>query len=241
MSEARWSGPPLDHATARIVTELASALLPRLQETVAEEIAKLAPRAHYGTRAAGSEVFFPVVQTPTEETEAHENNEKISEETLRLVLKQENLTSTLELLVQNLERFSRQMEETKEETREETGEREKETETVGGTTEVLRLIEEALSRWEGTLKADGRAQTRELSEFSMEVAELLKDTRTHLLQTVRQAVEERLATRDSRLRQELMENEKNTERRLARLEKMVVASGVLSMVLFATLFLLLIG
>ena len=100
--------------------------------------------------------------------------------------------------------------------------------TAAETLALLRSLEAALPGWEGILKADGRAHTRELSELSAEMSELLRDTRSTLLTEVRDVVEKEFAKRDERLERFLRESATQTE-----LKKIVVASTAISAALLA--------
>jgi hypothetical protein len=99
---------------------------------------------------------------------------------------------------------------------------------------LLRHLEEAIPEWEGILKADGRAQTKELSELSAEITEVAQDTKMALLASVREVAEKR-AARNAEWKEALMETERAIEHRMAKLEKTAVLAAAVSAFLAAGL------
>jgi hypothetical protein len=164
---------PLDHATARIVTELAAAILEPLKEdikkTVYEAIElKIGPSNHV------------VAQPETPETS-------------------------------------------------------------DGLQKLLRTISEDVGAWEGILKAEGVAQTKELSEFSSEISDLVKDIKSSLISALDKAARgafEKDVERGERLRKFTELGMSALEKRLLKLEKIALVSGV---ILALTAFLLIVA
>ncbi|MDR1740255.1 MAG: hypothetical protein LBR38_00180 [Synergistaceae bacterium] len=85
-------------------------------------------------------------------------------------------------------------------------------------------MKQSITEWEGVLKADGRAHTRELSEFSAEMSEVIKDMKGSVTALVREAVEHE-TSRDAEWRLMLKKTEQNLERKLARLERIALILG----------------
>lgn len=85
-------------------------------------------------------------------------------------------------------------------------------------------LKQSITEWEGVLKADGRAHTRELSEFSAEMSEVIKDMKGSVTALVREAVEHE-TSRDAEWRLMLKKTEQNLERKLARLERIALILG----------------
>ncbi|MDR1376772.1 MAG: hypothetical protein LBJ22_04605, partial [Synergistaceae bacterium] len=104
--------------------------------------------------------------------------------------------------------------------------------------ETLNVLKNAISNWEGVLKADGHAQTRELSEFSSEISELLRDMGASLPQTLKDAAEKAMASRGDQWAAVLLESRRVMEKRMARLEKIMVVSGAVSAILLAAVLIL---
>jgi hypothetical protein len=99
---------------------------------------------------------------------------------------------------------------------------------------LLRRLEEAIPAWEGFLKADGRAQTKELSELAAEISEIAQDTKIALLTGMRETAEKR-AARNAEWKENLIEIERAMERRIARVEKTTLVAGAVSAFLAAGL------
>ena len=216
---------PLDQTTARIVTELAAALLPQLKETLDAKLAQAA------------EVFSPLASRDLMETltvlkQLQENSDAISATLLSAerAMQKTSLASSpqLESLYQTINTAAAQINAN--------------TESIGETARLLGLLETAVPDWEGVLKANARAQTRELSELAAEMSELLKDTKLSLLRTVKETTQEtmekEISLREGRIRQEIRENEKIAAERLARLEKLVILWGTFTTILLAILCIL---
>jgi ElaB/YqjD/DUF883 family membrane-anchored ribosome-binding protein len=194
---------PLDHATARIVSELAAALLPRLRETVATEILRATDPLRINERVEETLAALERIKNAADEAAILQDaTKRSSEQTISGALNQvEHLSVLLETFAEYLRN---------------------EDERATETTQLMEVLQKAIPAWEGILKADGRAHTRELSELSSEISEVLKDTRTSLLSVVNEAVEKESEKRDARLKELLREHGGIVERRMARFEKIVV-------------------
>lgn len=191
---------PLDHATARIVMELAATLLPPLKEAVIGELARTVQALPDAVRQESGETLLVLNHLKETGNEAAASlaavMERISErEHLREAPERPNPDPT----------------------------------------ELLRVLEAAIPAWEGILKADGRAHTRELSELSSEMSELLQDTRSNLLTGIREMLDKETIKRDAYLKEVLQESEKMMNRKLAEMRKLVFAWGFSSFLLAAVL------
>jgi uncharacterized phage infection (PIP) family protein YhgE len=88
---------------------------------------------------------------------------------------------------------------------------------------ISRLSEDA-EDWSGALRAAAHAQTKELSDFSVEFSEFFRTSHAQLLD----AVDQQIAERDSRVRQEVVERGAQADRRLRRVERwLLLSAGVL--------------
>ncbi|MDR2180795.1 MAG: hypothetical protein LBP21_10840 [Synergistaceae bacterium] len=209
---------PLDHATARIVTELAAALLPHLQETLAGEMRNaaelLSTRTHLGV-----EETLAALERLKATGDGIVSSLKAAGESMQGI---SGVLSSLAKMREQMEVFALQ---------------------PAGSAETLDAalgaLKNAIATWEGVLKADGHAQTRELSEFSSELSELMRDMGVSLPQTVKDTAEKVITSRGDEWVKTLLENRYVMEKRLARLEKIVVVSGAISVVLLAVVVLIL--
>ncbi|GHS92715.1 hypothetical protein AGMMS50276_01210 [Synergistales bacterium] len=178
MDNNETTSRPLDHATARIVTELAAAILEPLKEDIKKTI--------------------------------HEAIE------LKISVAAKSCTVTEPLSSPAV--------------RPETSEISRKTEISEDLQQLLRALSEDIRAWEGILKAEGVAQTRELSEFSSEISDLVKDIKSSLPFLISQAVcdaSEKNINHGERL-QKLTEGAlSEVERRLLKLEKIALISGVI--------------
>jgi hypothetical protein len=204
---------PLDHATARIVAELAATLLPHLQETLAVELKNAA------------EALSAQNNRGVQETLTALGRLKVASDEVVTALDAAG-TSMREMssgVLPSLLRICEQLESSA---------------AQPAAAETLDILKNAISNWEGVLKADGHAQTRELSEFSSELSELMKDMGVSLPQTVKDTTEKAMAFRDDQCLKTLLESRYVMEKRLARLEKIVVVSGAVSAILLAAALIL---
>jgi chromosome segregation ATPase len=199
---------PLDHTTARIVAELAAVLLPRLRETVAAELAEMAESMPRLTNEGAEEALAALNRL---KSAADATTDLLDAARRSLESVTAGVSEKLERLPEQLETFAAQLRDGDE----------KATEAA----QLLRTLERAIPAWEGVLKADGRAQTRELSEFSSEISEMLRDTQTSLLSAVGDAVKKEGEGRDARVEEFLLESGAPVERKMARLEKITVAAA----------------
>jgi ABC-type transporter Mla subunit MlaD len=235
----------LDHATARIVAELAAALLPSLtsdvKEAVAAEVARGARQAAALPERRGEDAGEELVSLH------RASLQRFSETAASFAAAEASVERSVSELSSLMERFCERMEgvaarlaqAADDLARQSSGQftalsstlasvksglDDETLEDVAGT---LRFLKEAIPGWEGVLKADGRMQTRELSEFSAEMSELSKDMKLSLAAIVRESAEKG-AARDEERRKAAEENGQAMERRLARLEKIAVLTGAAS-------------
>lgn len=205
MSGGKQRTSELDHATARVVKELAEALLPRLREAVRDDLmAALSLRTgHVGELA---DVLGRLREAGSE-----------ADATLREAIKSLNgaTDDARSILARACERLDapgtppHQANEALEETR-----------------ELHHVVEEAVSNWEGILRADGRAHTRELNAFSNEVADLVKNLGLDLGRMIGDAAEKARNGWEP-----VLERQRNVETRLGRLEKMTATLSAISALL----------
>ncbi|MDR2175313.1 MAG: hypothetical protein LBO82_05175 [Synergistaceae bacterium] len=261
------AGRPLDHATARIVAELAAALLPSLKsdvrETVAAEIAKglsTAAAALPAPRSLGAEEPLASLRRFQEAI-----GRVGSEMTASFAAADASVERSVSDLASSMERFRECMEGFREcmegvaarlaQTADELARQSSgqfaalssalasvktglDDETLEEMTGLLRFLKEAIPAWEGALKADGRMQTRELSEFSAEMSELAKDMKLNLVSIARESAEKG-AARDEERRRLLEESGRAAARRLEKLEKIVILTGAVSAFFWVTLLVVL--
>lgn len=216
---------PLDHATARIVEELSALLLPSLKKGIEESAVKassllpdllekeLDKTLSSLNRVQGeSERLYTLLQKCTHSAEgvAAELFPRF-EDGVKVAEKHVN---RMEALVLSLESQS---------------------ETLNENRRLLLSFDNALPEWEGILKANARAQSRELSGFAAEVSELLRDAKVTLLHSLKEAIEENIAMRAIRFSQEAEAREKALEARFSRLEKVMYFCGFFSLALLTVL------
>jgi hypothetical protein len=210
---------PLDHATARIVAELAAALLPHLQETLAVELKSaveaLSIRTRHGVQEALS--ALELLKVASDEVTASLNAAETS-----IGEMSSGILPSLSRICERLGTFAVQ--------------------PAAGNERLdatLGALKNAIANWEGVLKADGHAQTRELSEFSSELSELVRDMGVSLPQAVKDTTEKAMTSWDGEWVKTVLENRVVMEKRLARLEKIVVVFGAISAILLAVVVLIL--
>ena len=187
---------PLDHATARIVAELAASLLPRLQETLAAELKN-------AVEALSVQAGRSVEETLTALARLKAASEGIvtSLDAAGTSIKGMSFDAlpSLSRLCEQWEALAAQPAATE--------------------TDALK---NAISHWEGVLKADAHAQTRELSEFSSELLELIRAMEGSLPQMVKDAVEK--AIRNDEWAKIALENRRMMENMEIRLAKKIAAA-----------------
>ncbi|MDR1873939.1 MAG: hypothetical protein LBQ90_02845 [Synergistaceae bacterium] len=216
MKDSARDERPLDHTTARIVAELAAALLPRLREAVTAELLRAAESAPQRTDEGVEEMLLALksLKNTAEETAALLGaTQRSLEQTTSGVL------SRLERLPDLLEAFVAQVRDGNEQATE--------------NRRLLETLQRAMPAWEGVLRADGRAHTRELSELSSEVSEVLRDARADLSSAVKETMEKESEKRGERLEELLREHRETLTRRVARFEKIVAAVGLISAIVCA--------
>jgi hypothetical protein len=201
---------PLDHATARIVAELATALLPPLQAAVAAEVEKAIGALPRQTSQAFEETLTVLKQlrVSCEEivTALNAAKNSIRETSVDVLPSLSEVCGRLNVIVENLSRFV-------------------EAANLDETEKLLHTVEVGISKWEGILKAEGRVQTRELSEFSSEVLELTKDMKSSLPQTLKENVEKALMSHGDEWVRSVGENVRALETRLMKIEKLFALLG----------------
>ncbi|MDR1651241.1 MAG: hypothetical protein LBR87_05595 [Synergistaceae bacterium] len=217
MTGTREDGRPLDHATARIVAELAAALLPPLTSDMREAVAGEIGRA--GSEMTGS---FAAAEASVRQS--------VSELSSGIAAR---LTQVADELARQSSGQFTALSSALASAKPGLGD-----EVLEDAAGLLRFLKEAIPRWEGALKADGRMQTRELSEFSAEMSELAKEMKLSLSAVARESAE-RSAARDEERRKLLEESGRAMERRLTRLEKIVVLTGVVCAFFWTTLLIVL--
>ncbi len=92
-------------------------------------------------------------------------------------------------------------------------------------TRLTYFTENRFNDWEGLLRAEGRAQTRELETLATEVTELLRDTKSELKQELVNIVHTALTARDAAFIKELKAAAEEEAKRSKRLEKLFIALG----------------
>jgi hypothetical protein len=203
---------PLDHATARVVSELAGSLLPHLEKIVVAELRKAveALPALPDRTSRGAEETMAALALLT----------KTSNEIAAFLNAAEKSVHTAEKSVRDvsngvLPAFSHICEKL-DSLAAHSASMTESTEAKG-----LQALGEAMANWEGILKADGRAQTRELSELASEISELARGMESILPQAVKDAVEKAMTLRLGEWEKVMLEQRQILEKRLAKIEKML--------------------
>lgn len=186
--------PPLDHASARIVSELAARLLPPLKEelsalrTLEDEEKDAAWRR---IREAVSELAARPRVEPEGDPAHWEALARSLEDTNRRIALLEGAISQLKAAVENIAALQRapassppDSSPSHEEGAPFPPERE---------ASLSDLMENRIPAWEGLLRAHNQAQSRELNALSVELAELQNETREAMARTLREALEQELA------------------------------------------------
>ena len=186
--------PPLDHASARIVSELAARLLPPLKEelsalrTLEDEEKDAAWRR---IREAVSELAARPRVEPEGDPAHWEALARSLEDTNRRIALLEGAISQLKAAVENIAELQRvpasshpDSSPSDEEGAAFPPERE---------APLSDLMENRIPIWEGLLRAHNQAQSRELNALSVELAELQNETREAMARTLREALEQELA------------------------------------------------
>lgn len=186
--------PPLDHASARIVSELAARLLPPLKEelsTLRTLEGEEKDAAWRRIREAVSELAARPRVEPEGNPAHWEALARSLEDTNRRIASLEGAMSKLGDAVENIAELQRAPAAASPDSSpsNEKGapfppERE---------APLLDLMENRIPIWEGLLRAHNQAQSRELNALSVELAELQNETREAMARTLREALEQELA------------------------------------------------
>jgi ABC-type transporter Mla subunit MlaD len=191
---------PLDHTTARVVVELAGTLLPRLEEIIVAELGK-AVEALPDRTNRGVEETMAALARLTKASDEIAASLDTAEESVRNV--SNGVLPAFSNICEQLDSFAARSASS--------------VEAAGA--KGLQALREAMANWEGVLKADGRAQTRELSEFSSELSDLTRGLESILPQAVRDAVEKAMTIRQGEWEKAMLEQKQTLENKLARIEK----------------------
>ena len=205
----------LDHATARIITELVAALLPHLKETVSAELTRTIESLPINIDREVEEALsslkrlqFLFGDMTNALSSAQSSALRVSNELLTLSRTCETLNTATERLEQLTLESPIDAAQVKE---------------------VLHSMEMSISDWSGILKSNGRAQTKELSEFSAEVYELIGGMKSTLTAMLGEILEKTLSSRTEDWLRTTDENVRALETRLTKLEKIakiILAEGV---------------
>ena len=188
--------PPLDHASARIVSELAARLLPPLKEELSalrtlEDREKDAAWRRIGE--AVSELAARPNTKPEGDLERWEALAHSLEDTNRRIASLEEAMSKLGDAVENIAELQRVPASSLPDPSPSDEEEEGDELPPDREAPLLDLMENRIPAWEGLLRAHNQAQSRELNALSVELAELQNETREAMAQTLREALEQELA------------------------------------------------
>ena len=186
--------PPLDHASARIVSELAARLLPPLREelsalrTLEDEEKDAAWRR---IREAVSELAARPRVEPEGNPAHWEALARSLEDTNRRIALLEGAISQLKAAVENIAALQRAPASSPPDSS--PSHEEGEPFPPEREASLSDLMENRIPAWEGLLRAHNQAQSRELNALSVELAELQNETREAMARTLREALEQELA------------------------------------------------
>ena len=188
--------PPLDHVSARIVTELAARLLPPLKEELSalrtlEDREKDAAWRRIGE--AVSELAARPNTKPEGDLERWEALSRSLEDTNRRIASLEEAMSKLGDAVENIAELQRVPASSLPDPSPSDEEEEGDELPPDREAPLLDLMENRIPAWEGLLRAHNQAQSRELDALSMELAELQNETREAIARTLREALGQELA------------------------------------------------
>lgn len=225
--------PPLDHAGARIVSELADRLLPPLKE------AFFAMERREGGAMDG---------TLEEILERIAKIEKTSDVLARELERSDDLLRPLTDLLPELASFIKSFEEKRTtppappqpHPLEEKNDGRMDLERA----RLIELMENRIPTWEGLLRAHNQAQSRELNALSAELAEMQNETGSTLLRAFRETLRQELADRDaqwSKRQESLLEAAQQRTNSMLRLVWALIGIGITSLLLLAAFLLRLIG
>ena len=184
--------PPLDHVSARIVTELAARLLPPLKEELSA-LRALEEGKQDATWRRIREAVSELAARPRVELEgnpAHwEALARSLEDTNRRIASLEGAMSKLGDAVEDIaERQQAPSLPDSSPSEEEGAQLPPDREAP-----LSDLMENRIPAWEGLLRAHNQAQSQELNALSMELADLQNETREAMTRTLREALEQELA------------------------------------------------
>lgn len=184
--------PPLDHVSARIVTELAARLLPPLKEELSA-LRALEEGKQDATWRRIREAVSELAARPRVEPEgnpAHwEALARSLEDTNRRIASLEGAMSKLGDAVEDIaERQQAPSLPDSSPSEEEGAQLPPDREAP-----LSDLMENRIPAWEGLLRAHNQAQSQELNALSMELADLQNETREAMTRTLREALEQELA------------------------------------------------
>lgn len=188
--------PPLDHASARIVSELAARLLPPLKEELSalrtlEDREKDAAWRRIGE--AVSELAARPNTEPEGDLERWEALAHSLEDTNRRIASLEEAMSKLGDAVENIAELQRVPASSLPDPSPSDDEEEGDELPPDREAPLLDLMENRIPAWEGLLRAHNQAQSQELNALSMELAELQSETREAIARALREALERELA------------------------------------------------
>ena len=188
--------PPLDHASARIVSELAARLLPPLKEELSvlrtlEDREKDAAWRRIGE--AVSELAARPNTKPEGDLERWEALAHSLEDTNRRIASLEEAMSKLGDAVENIAELQRVPASSLPDPSPSDEEEEGDELPPDREAPLLDLMENRIPAWEGLLRAHNQAQSQELNALSMELAELQSETREAIARALREALERELA------------------------------------------------
>lgn len=185
--------PPLDHASARIVSELAARLLPPLKEELSAlrtQEDKEKDAAWRGIREAVSELAARPRIEPEGNPAHWEALARSLEDTNRRIASLEGAMSKLGDAVENIAELQRAPASSHPDS---SPSNEGAPFSPEREAPLLDLMENRIPIWEGLLRAHNQAQSRELNALSVELAELQNETREAMARTLREALEQELA------------------------------------------------
>ena len=188
--------PPLDHASARIVSELAARLLPPLKEelsalrTLEDEEKDAAWRR---IREAVSELAARPRVEPEGDPARWEALARSLEDTNRRIALLEGAISQLKAAVENIAELQRAPAAASHPDPSPSSDKGGNELPPDREVPLSDLMENRIPAWEGLLRAHNQAQSRELNALSVELAELQNETREAMARTLREALEQELA------------------------------------------------
>ena len=190
METREGKGLPLDHASARIVAELAAQLLPPLRETLSEvRVRENAEQDEAWRKLREALDGLAERRAQPEGSERWDALSRSLEETSCRLSSLEEGVGRFEALLRDSPSLPQFPCEPAPQTNAPKEESPSESARLDSLSE---LMENRLPAWEGLLRAHGRAQSQELNALSLELAELQNEARNTLAQTL-----------EKRLRQEL--------------------------------------